>query len=746
MTSSVVMSVTAGAEMTEVPDLSVVGACGYGMNSDYSGWTGSGYASFSAEGTANFTVNGSDFDTLTSLGSCGIQFYFGDTLSNYGEMSDTQILSGDISYTIKSGETTLAEGTTELKRFKAENATEFTNTTSVDLTSKFATLDDFLAATITVSATVSELTLSDTSSIVYDTWELNDEEKPTITLSGQSESNQTYAIPTYEIDLSKYTDDIANIESVTVNYTTTGTSYTNGGIGCNTAAGVWGSTAWSASTTSVTHKTEGVEGKLQFQTYYCNEPMATITIDSITVTEKAATPTTYPITIEGPFANGKVTSDKEEAAAGEKVTLTVTPAENYQLKADALIVTVEAGVEQVDVTDNKNGTYSFTMPECNVAVYAEFITREYKLTAKKTEHGTVNCFIVNTRDAEGVAPAGVEVEISASAEKYYMFGSADIEGVTTKTTSTITETTFTMPAEDVIVTPKFVVDVDYVKLLVDPSVENYATVTKPSTYTVADYKAEIEKKVANLEFNDITVDVSALKETKSTTDATGSITGTVTFKAGEETITTLTANVTLDKAPTDPVDVAKEAVEAYLAKVTFDNDFHATNQSEAIKAEVAKVAPDVRVDASFTVKLATEEAEGSVKGRIMLVADDSELKTIEVNKTIAKLPAKDLVYADNQGMLVALKADGTVLTQKATQANGKISQRFVKKITKADLEGAKEIQYKFSDGTKSLTKTDKFYYETVAGVPSGETEVFLSATMKNIPVGAKVNCEITIIK
>ena len=66
--------------------------------------------------------------------------------------------------------------------------------------------------------------------------------------------------------------------------------------------------------------------------------------------------------------NGSVSVDKY-ATEGEKVTLTVSPDKAYKL--DELTVTTNG--KDVDLTDNGDGTYTFTMPSSNVKVSASFV-------------------------------------------------------------------------------------------------------------------------------------------------------------------------------------------------------------------------------------------------------------------------------------------------------------------------------------------------------------------------------------
>ena len=65
--------------------------------------------------------------------------------------------------------------------------------------------------------------------------------------------------------------------------------------------------------------------------------------------------------------NGTITVDRY-ATEGDKVTISVTPDEAYLL--DALVVT--ANGKEVELTDNGDGTYTFTMPSADVRISATF--------------------------------------------------------------------------------------------------------------------------------------------------------------------------------------------------------------------------------------------------------------------------------------------------------------------------------------------------------------------------------------
>lgn len=67
--------------------------------------------------------------------------------------------------------------------------------------------------------------------------------------------------------------------------------------------------------------------------------------------------------------DGKVTVDKSYASAGDKVTITVTPGRNGSVQR--ITVTDEDG-QRLKLTENRDGTYSFTMPNGAANVYARF--------------------------------------------------------------------------------------------------------------------------------------------------------------------------------------------------------------------------------------------------------------------------------------------------------------------------------------------------------------------------------------
>lgn len=100
--------------------------------------------------------------------------------------------------------------------------------------------------------------------------------------------------------------------------------------------------------------------------------------------------TSYPVNV-AKSENGTVKADKDSAAKGSKVTLTVTPDEGYE--ADKVTVTDQDGKE-IPVTRNDDGTYSFQMPEGPVNVTATF-SKAKKPIASPEESGVADWLVTD---------------------------------------------------------------------------------------------------------------------------------------------------------------------------------------------------------------------------------------------------------------------------------------------------------------------------------------------------------------
>ena len=86
----------------------------------------------------------------------------------------------------------------------------------------------------------------------------------------------------------------------------------------------------------------------------------------------------YPVTISGTTEHGTVTVSTETAVGGSTVTITVKPDSGYTL--GGITVTDSEGNE-LSLTDNGNGAYTFTMPSGKVEIHVTF-----------TEDGSLNPF------------------------------------------------------------------------------------------------------------------------------------------------------------------------------------------------------------------------------------------------------------------------------------------------------------------------------------------------------------------
>ena len=77
----------------------------------------------------------------------------------------------------------------------------------------------------------------------------------------------------------------------------------------------------------------------------------------------------YPVTISGTTEHGTVTTSTEAAVGGSTVTITVKPDSGYTL--GGITVTDSEGNE-LSLTDNGNGAYTFTMPSGKVEIHVTF--------------------------------------------------------------------------------------------------------------------------------------------------------------------------------------------------------------------------------------------------------------------------------------------------------------------------------------------------------------------------------------
>lgn len=126
---------------------------------------------------------------------------------------------------------------------------------------------------------------------------------------------------------------------------------------------------------------EQVQKELLKQVTYTSNNGGSLKLSVEFVADQPATPVYVESTYQPPYTgkysyainvadmdNGSVSVDKY-ATEGEKVTLTVSPDKAYKLDE----LTVTAGGKDVELTDNGNGTYTFTMPSSKVQISAAFV-------------------------------------------------------------------------------------------------------------------------------------------------------------------------------------------------------------------------------------------------------------------------------------------------------------------------------------------------------------------------------------
>ncbi len=164
--------------------------------------------------------------------------------------------------------------------------------------------------------------------------------------------------------------------------------------------------------------------------------------------------------------NGTVVADKEEAYEGDLVTLTVTPAEGYEL--ESLTVTAE-GIDELVTVDENN---QFEMPNANVTIAATFapIPVESVITFEAApENGAVAVYVAEEAIESGATVVeGTEVKVVLTPAEGYVvstFAVATAEpevptGMPRRAPVPFNEGddntyTFQMPAEPVTITAEF---------------------------------------------------------------------------------------------------------------------------------------------------------------------------------------------------------------------------------------------------------------------------------------------------
>lgn len=198
-------------------------------------------------------------------------------------------------------------------------------------------------------------------------------------------------------------------------------------------------------------------------------------------TEKANTYTfampAYPVNVSAEFVkeykvtaapadNGTVTVDLTAAVEGTDVTVTVTAADNYQLKADSLTYSYQIGedkkTEKLTLTDGKA---TFKMPAADVTVSAVFEAvkvETYSVTINSTEYGKVTADkTTGVKAGETVTltvePVDNDSMLTKLAENGLAIKDSKDTVISYKAGEKANTYTFEMPADNVTVTPQFTI-------------------------------------------------------------------------------------------------------------------------------------------------------------------------------------------------------------------------------------------------------------------------------------------------
>ncbi len=274
------------------------------------------------------------------------------------------------------------------------------------------------------------------------TWTDNGDGTYTLTTVYGNDANESCDV--LEIKLEDYFNNgqtLADIESISFKYTFGENSYFAGTCGIGATPGGefdWVQGGWfpagfaadvgekienAATTATVTFDLSDVTviyDNFQLQLWQ-SDPNSTITISEFKVNFRS-----FDVNVDKNIENGSVSVSSATAKAGDVVTITATPDNNYKL--DEILVTyVKDGVTKlVTVIDNK-----FTMPGSDVTVTATFIGENatastHNVTATSYENGKITAN--GSSSFENVAKdTTVYFKVTANDDNYVKNGSVSVK-------------------------------------------------------------------------------------------------------------------------------------------------------------------------------------------------------------------------------------------------------------------------------------------------------------------------------
>lgn len=188
--------------------------------------------------------------------------------------------------------------------------------------------------------------------------------------------------------------------------------------------------------------------------YYFTMPSYDVDVE-VTFVRKGSSTGAYKVSVNSSIKNGTVETSDTKADSGDKVDIFVEPADGYEV--DTVTVTRDSNSVKVTVTENKDGSYTFTMPSTRVTVNATF-----KKVTKTTYDITIDSAIKNGTVAASAAKSasGEKITLTVTPAKNYDVNSVTVTKGTSKTAVSVTKNSngtysFTMPAEKVTVSAAF---------------------------------------------------------------------------------------------------------------------------------------------------------------------------------------------------------------------------------------------------------------------------------------------------
>lgn len=233
----------------------------------------------------------------------------------------------------------------------------------------------------------------------------------------------------------------------------------------------------------------------------------------------------YDITVASDIQHGSLLVSPLKAAELAVITITPTASNNYELDT----ITVSGASGNVSTTAVGDGTYTFTMPSENVSITATFIEIKYNITVAETADGSFSVSPTTAANHDTVT-----ITPSANANFTFDANTLSVDGNSGNVTTTAVEDgtyTFTMPAEDVVVSGTFI---PLHTITITDGINGGSVTSNPETTTAGETVTLTVTANTGFTFSDITVSGDSANVT---TADQGDGTHTFTMPAGNVTVT-----------------------------------------------------------------------------------------------------------------------------------------------------------------------------------------------------------------